>query len=506
METNQIYVHKSHTIDRIAPEIFGYFAEHLGRCIYNGIWVGLDAEIPHTDGIRDDTIELLRELDPPIVRWPGGCFAEDYFWEDGIGPREDRPRRRNIWWAQSRPTSTDVVAFEESNDYGTDEFIQTCDLLDTKPYIVLNVGTGTAREAMNWVEYCNSSGETAYAEKRRQNGSEDPYEVVYWGIGNETYGCGGDFSPDDYGQKYRRYATFLRGLERAEVTNNIELVACGFRETDWNQGFLEAVTGRSIFDHAQLVDHISIHRYVSTKSDTEFSEDDYYQSLAECEAYRADINRVATTLEEFAPNQEIGIVVDEWGLWHPEATFENGLEQKNTVRDGIAAATILNIFNTHADKIVMANLAQVVNVLQSVVQTNETEAWTTPTYHVFRLYKPHMGATALRTTVEKDVRSIIGYKENLPYINASASVKKSELFVTLNNCHYAEQRTIHIDAGDAPTEAEAQVLFADHQPQDFSTPDNADSFEAEKLPVDIESDGVYVDAPPASVVATKIHF
>ena len=504
MATDEIRVHETRTIGRIAPEIYGHFVEHLGRCIYNGIWVGEDADVPHTDGVRDDTVELLAALDPPVFRWPGGCFAEDYYWEDGIGPREERPRRRNLWWAQGRPGSTDVEVFEETNEFGTDEFVRTCELLGAEPYLAVNVGTGTPREAMNWVEYCNSAGDTEYTRMREENGSPEPHGVRYWGIGNETYGCGGDYEPGDYGLEYRRYATFLRGLQRAEMTDDIELVACGFTDPDWNRQFMETVGGKSIFDYVQLVDHVSVHRYVSTESDTDFSEDGYYASLAECAEIRTDIDRLTDVLDEFAPSDDIGIVIDEWGLWHPEATFENGNEQENTVRDGVIAASFLDIFNSRADRVTMANIAQTVNVLQCLVQTGEGTAWPTPTYRVFDLYKPHMGATALRTSVETAVRDVRSSENDLPYVGASASACDSELFVTLSNRHYRDSRSVRVDVGAAPADASAEVLFAEQTPREFSTAANADQFAPANLAVDVESDGVHLDVPAASVAGVRI--
>ncbi|WP_394337260.1 alpha-N-arabinofuranosidase [Halegenticoccus soli] len=502
--TEQIYVRETQPIGRIAPEIYGHFAEHLGRCIYGGIWAGEGSPLSTTDGLRDDTIELLAALDPSVLRWPGGCFAEDYCWEDGVGPRHDRPRRRNLWWAQGRPNETDGGVFEEPNEFGTDEFMRTCELLDAEPYLAANVGTGTAREAMNWVEYCNSDANTAYTRRRIENGHEEPYGVTYWGIGNETYGCGGNYDPDDYGRDYRTYATFIRGLERSGCVGNIELVACGFIEPDWNRRFMETVGGKSIFEHTTLIDHLSVHRYISTVRSTGFTTEQYYKSLARCADIEADIARLTETLAEFAPSSSIGIIVDEWGVWHPEATFQNGLEQAQTTRDALVAAACLDIFNTNADMVTMANLAQTVNVLQCVVQTDSEEAWPTQTYQVFDLYKDHMDSMAVRTTVNTGLHELVSPEQDLPYVSASASTHESDVFITFSNRHHDETRTVEIKTEATPNRASAEILFAGTAVDKVLTAANADSFTSEPIDVDVENEGIYLDVAPTSVVGLHV--
>jgi len=407
------------TIGRVSPNLYGHFAEHLGRCIYEGLWVGEDSAIPHVRGIRQDTIRLLRELAAPVIRWPGGCFADDYHWADGIGPRGQRPRRLNLWWPA-----------EESNHFGTHEFVDVCRQVGAEPYICLNVGSGSPREARDWIEYCNAEGNTTLANQRRANGGSQSFRVRYFGVGNENWGCGGQFDPADYAREYRRYACFLRA-----VGQDVQLIACGHTTPDWNHRFLEAAEGASI-------DHLSIHRYYGAGPALGFSEADHYQLLARAHQVEPDIDQTAAALRLLRPGSRIGIILDEWGVWHPEARADSGLEQANTMRDAVSAATVLNILNQRADVVTMANIAQTVNVLQCVVQTDGAACWPTPTYHVFRMFRPHMGASAFMTEVDGPTveYEATGGVASMPAVHVSASTRVGDgtMCVTLVNRHLSE--------------------------------------------------------------------
>ena len=234
MANARVTVHTEAGIDRIEPELHGHFAEHLGRCIYDGVWTDDTAD---EDGFRADVLELLAGLEMPVLRWPGGCFADDYHWEDGVGPREDRPRRRNLFWGQGRE-----MIPEESNRFGTDEFLEFCERVGTEPYLAANVGSGDPQEAANWVEYCNYDGDTELADRRRANGREEPYEVKYWGLGNENWGCGGQMSPEQYAREYRRFATYVGTQSAHMLDHDLELIACGFENHEWNHRFMEEVS------------------------------------------------------------------------------------------------------------------------------------------------------------------------------------------------------------------------------------------------------------------------
>jgi alpha-N-arabinofuranosidase len=488
-----VRVRPDSSVDTIAPETYGHFAEHLGRCIYGGVWVGEDADVDAVDGLRTDTLELLEALELQVLRWPGGCFADDYHWEDGVGPREERPRRRNLFWAQGRSER-----FEESNDFGTEEFLRLCRRVDAEPYLAGNVGTGSPDELLDWVEYCNHDGDTEPASMQAEYGREQPHGVRYWGVGNENWGCGGRFDPDDYGREYRRFANYLRAAE-SRLTDPLELVAVGHITEDWNREVLEAI------GDPDLLDHLSVHRYISAGPATGFDEEEYYRLLARARRFGEDVDRAAATVEALMPGADVGVMVDEWGVWHPEAVSENGLEQANTVRDGLVAASALDQFNARADVLSMANLAQTVNVLQCVVETDAENAWPTPTYRVFDLYRSHAGATAVPVDVETDRRTFDDEDHDLPLVSASAS-RDEDLFVTLSNRDRDDARSVRVDPGPGRTAgtASADVLFGDLSPDARSTRQNAGQFAAESLEVSVEDGDAVVEAPPSSVVGLHV--
>ncbi|WP_424004736.1 alpha-N-arabinofuranosidase [Haloarcula salina] len=499
----EIHVQQHEQIADIAPDIYGHFAEHLGRCVYGGLWVGDDDRVSTEDGIRLDTVDLLRDLDMPVLRWPGGCFADDYDWTDGIGPRKERPTRRNMFWTQGR---RDLP--EEPNTFGTDEFVRLCEMLDTEPYLAVNVGSGSPDDAADWVEYCNYGGGTELAERREENGSEDPHGVKYWGVGNENWGCGGRFSPEAYAEQYRRYATYLRGANGMLSERDMELIACGHIEGDWNREFLDALADCSEWVEGpyDLMEHMSVHRYYEAGGDTDFDDEDYYRLLARSRQVAADVDDLVEALSVYAPDNDISVIVDEWGVWHPEATNTNGLEQEHTVRDAISAAGVLDDLNARADVVSMANIAQTVNVLQCLVQTDETDAWPTPTYHVYDLYKPHMGATALDTVVDTETETVDDESFDVPLVSASASERDGDIYVTLSNRSLDDSDAVEVTLtdGDASVVG-AETLFDGDAVDEYSTADNADAFAAEEIDVGDQGDGTFlVEAPASSVVGLTL--
>ena len=506
--TDTIRVRADDPVGRIAPEIYGHFAEHLGRCIYGGLWVGDDDRVETEDGVRTDTLSLLSDLELPVLRWPGGCFADDYHWEDGVGPREERPRRRSLWWAQGREDE-----WEESNAFGTEEFLRVCREIGAEPYLAGNVGSGSPGELVDWAEYCNHDGDTEHARMRRENGREEPHDVRWWGVGNENWGCGGRYDPESYALEYRRFANYLRAFERVLGERCLELVACGDNDPDWNRQFIRTLgESGAIADVGgyELLDHLSVHRYYEAGDATGFDEEEYFRLLARAAAVGRDVDRAAELLDEFVPAGSVGVVVDEWGVWHPEAVPENGLEQPGTVRDALSAAAVLDDLNARADVVTMANLAQTVNVLQCVVRTDETDAWPTPTYRVFDLYRPHTGNEALTTGVETDDREV-GEGEDtgtVPLVSASASRGDDGVFVTLSN-RALDARAVHgeldeLDGGARLESAGASVLFDGQEPADVATAATADEFVSETLPAEVVDGGVVVEAPPASVLAVEL--
>jgi len=414
----------------IRPELYGHFAEHLGGCIDGGLWVGEDSAIPNFGGIRTDVLDALRQLHPAVLRWPGGCYADDYHWEDGVGPRASRPRRVNLWWGQN----------VETNAFGTHEFIQVCRTLGAEPYLGANVGTGSPRELREWMEYCNFTGDSTLAKRRAANGSPMPFGVRYWGVGNEAWGCGGNFSPEDYAIEYKRFATFAREFGGAKPF----LIACGpdGNNANWTRQFFTKL-GR--FPH---IAGFAAHYYCGTAgpSATEFDVNQWYELLEKSTRIEKLINDQRSLMDEFDPEQKIGLIIDEWGTWHLPTAGRNPahLWQQNTLRDALVAALTLDIFNRNADKLVMANIAQTVNVLQAMILTQGDKMVLTPTYHVFELYRSHHGARALTTTFDAPAFSFaVGdEKRQLPGLAGSASLKSDLLTLSVVNPH----ATLPVDA------------------------------------------------------------
>ena len=477
-------------IGTIHPNLYGHFAEHLGRCIYEGFWVGDDCAIPNTHGIRNDTAEAMRKLQAPVIRWPGGCFADDYHWRDGVGPRDERPRRMNLWWHD-----------EESNQFGTDELVDLCRQVGAEPYICLNVGSGTPEEAAAWVEYCNYAGHTTRTGERAASGHPEPFAVRYWGVGNENWGCGGRFYPDDYAREYRRFACYLRGRS----STPIELIACGHTGPDWNRKFLETL------GDLRLIDHLSVHRYYNCGDAVEFSDTEYYNLYPRALQVEADIVEAATAVQLYnRTGRKIGVIVDEWGVWHPEARGDRGLYQRNTLRDALVAAAVFDAFNRQADKLSMANIAQTINVLQCVAQTAGDKMWLTPTYHAFELYKGHMGNASLRVVLDDvptvEARAGDGKVVELAAVGASASLDAGAgtVVVTLQNRHLSEacECAIRLRGGSAE-KVTARILTA-RDVRDHNGPDAPTRVKAKRFRMDARATTLRATVPPHSLVSAKV--
>jgi len=409
---NRIVIEADQGTDIISKNIYGHFAEHLGNCIYGGFWVGEDSPIPNTHGIRNDVLAALREIKPPVIRWPGGCFADTYHWKDGIGPRAARPAIINSTWG----------GVSEDNSFGTHEFLELCELLGAEPYICLNVGSGTVQEAADWVEYVNSNVQSPMTELRRQNGHDQPWKVKFWAVGNESWGCGGNMTADYYTDLFKRFATYMRA-------GDLYRVASGGIDTDydWTKTVL---TKTKSYQH--LIQGYSFHYYTvchdwdQKGSATDFSENDWFLTLKNTLVMEERLENHIKLMDEFDPDNKIGLIVDEWGNWHDVEPGTNPafLYQQNTLRDAVTAALYLNIFNNHARRVKMANIAQTINVLQSILLTKGAQLVKTPTYYVFKMYRVHQNATLLPTTV-----SCPSYSYNnvtLPGISASASMDENK--------------------------------------------------------------------------------
>jgi alpha-L-arabinofuranosidase len=490
----KITINLADSVGVINPNIYGHFAEHLGRCIYEGVWVGEDSAIPNTGGIRNDVVEAMRKLKPAVIRWPGGCFADDYHWQDGVGPQDQRPVRVNIHWGE-------VV---EPNSFGTQEFIRFCRMVGAEPYLVGNVGSGTVRELREWVEYCNFEGDSTLARQRAADGSPEPLDVTYWGVGNENWGCGGSFSPEDYGTEFRRYATFVRGFGK-----QLYAIACGPSNNDveWTIRFFRKL--RADFWDFRNIHGYAAHYYCGTAGTaTEYTVDQWYELIHKGLYMEPLVIQQRAAMDAYDPERKIGLIVDEWGTWHPvePGTNPRFLYQQNTLRDGLVAATSLDIFNRHADKVVMTNIAQTINVLQAMILTQEDKLVVTPTGHVYEMYAPHQGGTALRTLIETETVTFKARdgEDDLPLVAGSASLKGTTLFLTLTNSHASEILEVPVEllGGAAARSGNARVLTGEiHAHNTFDAPETI-----QPRPMDVACEGArfVLTLPAASIVAVEI--
>ena len=430
---------------KINKEIYGHFSEHLGRCIYEGIFVGEDSEIPNTKGMRNDVIEALKELEIPVLRWPGGCFADEYHWMDGIGEKENRKRMINTHWGG-------VV---EDNSFGTHEFFELCDQLGCEPYINGNVGSGSVREMSEWIEYMTFDGESPMSKLRQKNGRKEPWKLKYFGVGNENWGCGGNMTPDYYANIYRRYQTYCRNYG----DNKLYKIACGpdGANYEWTDKLMSIIGDR-------FADAISLHYYTvpcgwEPKSKaTQFDAEVYYETIDLTLRMEEMIDRHLEIMSKYDPEHKVKLIVDEWGTWFQveEGTNPGFLYQQNTMRDAITAAFNFDIFIRHSDRIVMANIAQAVNVLQSVILTEGEKMVRTPTYFVFDMYRRHMEGD--RLFVSGDASD----KNGVPTLSYSASVKDETVFLTMTNASLTDEEELEVSFGDfVPSKIKAEILTTD---------------------------------------------
>lgn len=392
----------------INRNLYGQFAEHLGRVIYDGLWVGEDSKIPNTRGIRNDVIAALRKLNIPVLRWPGGCFADEYHWRDGVGPRAQRPRRLNTWWGN-------VI---ETNAFGTHEFMDLCELIGADAYVGGNVASGTPQEMQEWIEYMTSDSDSSLANLRRQNGRDKPWKLPYVAVGNENWGCGGNMRPEYYADVYKRYATFVKNYSG----NHITRIASG--ASDSNYAWTEVMMSQA----AKNMQGLSLHYYTLPTGDwnkkgsaTQFAEDAWHSTLARTLSMDEFIQKHSAIMDKYDPQKHVGLMVDEWGTWYDGEPGKNlgMLYQQNSLRDAIVAGINLNIFNRHSDRVQMANIAQMVNVLQAMILTNQEKMIVTPTYHVFEMYKVHQGATLIPVDLTAPQYSLAG--ASIPSLHTSAS-------------------------------------------------------------------------------------
>lgn len=429
----QAIINTDNTAGTIRREIYGHFAEHLGRCVYEGIWVGHDSPIPNTDGIRDDVAAALRNLNIPVIRWPGGCFADEYHWQDGIGPAEKRPRMINTHWGGT----------VENNHFGTHEFLRFCELIGAEPYINGNVGSGTVYEMQQWVEYMTFDGESPMASLRQANGREEPWKVKYFGVGNENWGCGGNMRPEYYADEYRRYATYVRNYGG----NKIYKIACGANAEDyhWTEVLMR--------EAGRFMDGLSLHYYTlptgkwnDKGSATDFGAIEWFATLRNTLRMEELLVKHSAIMDKYDPEKRVGLLVDEWGTWYnvEPGTNPGFLYQQNTMRDAVVAGINLNLFHKHCERVHMTNIAQTINVLQAMILTEGEKMLLTPTYHVFEMFKVHQDAEHVPVEF-KSPRYTLG-AESIPQISMSCSKDASgKLNLSLCNLHHAEGASIRLE-------------------------------------------------------------
>lgn len=483
-------------IGTISPRLYGHFAEHLGRCCYDGLWVGTQSSIAQRAGFRSDVLAALQALPVPLLRWPGGCYADHYHWRDGIGPADQRPVRLGMSCG---------LQVEDDNSLGTHEFLWLCAQLGAEPYLAGNLGSGTPQELCDWMEYCNTAVPTALGRLRAANGAAQPWGVKLWGVGNESWGCGGNYNVVTYAREYVRYATMLR-----HVDPRAELVLCGF-EDDWNVKLLETVG-----QHVKMVDHLSVHRYWTNGGhEIDFTEDEYYALLSEAEATEAFIKRSAEIIQDATGGQHpIGVALDEWGVWHPEARdwgprpadlaprLPVTYEQAGTLRDALAIAVALEGFHRQCRVLSLANLAQIVNVLHAPVMTEGARMWLTPTYHALRMHATHLGAAALPVEVSHGA----SLPDGSSAVSATASSGSAGVTVTLTNRHYSQPADVRIQGIDLTGKPYGQLLAAD-SPRAINSADAPDKVVPVALAATRDGQDTWrVELPPHSLATLVIPF
>ena len=485
----RIIVNAARSKGTINRNIYGHFAEHLGRCIYGGIYVGEDAGIPQVNGMRQDVVSALRALDIPVLRWPGGCFADTYHWKDGIGAKESRATIVNTNWG----------GVTEDNSFGTHEFLELCRQLGCEAYISGNVGSGTVQEMSDWIEYCNMGGQSPMAALRRANGREEPWHVKYWGIGNEAWGCGGNMRAEYYADLCRQYSTYMRVYDK---DHPIYRIASGANVADY--GWTKTVVERA----GHMLDAISLHYYTIPTGEwhhkgaaTQFDTAEYYQTLLKTLFMEELVENHSRIMREVGKGRDIGLIVDEWGTWFDveEGTNPGFLYQQNAMRDALVAAINLNIFNNHCDTVVMANIAQTVNVLQAMILTEGDRMLCTPTYHVFEMYKGHQNAQQIECYAQT---KLIGTGDaQVPQLHASASRDaQGNVLLTVANLSEDEACPIVCTLADADfCEVSARVLTGDaHAHNTFDQPS---AVAPKALDVQVKDGECVATLPPCSVCA-----
>jgi alpha-N-arabinofuranosidase len=491
---NQLVIITNHQGPVISKDIYGQFSEHLGNCIYGGLWVGTDSKIPNTYGIRNDVLFALREMKIPNLRWPGGCFADTYHWKDGIGPNDKRASIINTNWG----------GVTEDNSFGTHEFMKLTELLGCDAYINGNVGSGSVKEMADWVEYLTSDADSPMTKLRKENGREAPWKVRYFAIGNENWGCGGNMTDEFYANTMRQYSTFLHNYSE----NQLYRVACGPYDYNfaWTETLMKDASTRAMFQGISIHYYSVVDGWGYKGSATKFDEREWFETMRLNLQMDNIIKGHSAIMDRYDPQKTKGLVVDEWGNWFnvEPGTNPGFLYQQNTMRDAVTAAIHLNIFNQHADRVKVANLAQMVNVLQSVILTKDDKMVLTPTYYVFKMFSVHQGATLLN--IDLRCEDYIYGDKQIPAISASASTDKDgKVHISMANLNPNKQITVTCPLiGDTFRKISGEVLTANTM-NSYNSFENPDVVKPASFKGFTLKDGILnVNMPSKSVVVLEL--
>ncbi len=479
---------------QINKHIYGHFAEHVGRCIYNGIYVGDDnLIIPNTYGIRDDVIKALKDLKIPNLRWPGGCFADTYHWKNGIGPKSERKHIENLSWGNYR----------EDNSFGTHEFLNFCEMLGAEPYLAVNMNSGTVQEAVEWVQYVNHANGTSYlTDLREEYGRDKPWHVTYWGIGNESWDCGGHMSVEHYINLYKQYATAMTNYFNTENLFRIA-VGPGFPDYKWTEKIMQGIPARRF-------EGVSIHHYAVNwdhrSSSCDFSDEEYFTTMEDAWFMEEFITKNSEVMDKYDPDKRVALIVDEWGGWYDpdDPQGEGPLYQQNTIRDAMIAGITLNIFNNNAGRVRMANLAQTVNTLQSVILTREEKMILTPTYHVMEMYRIHQDAILVPVQVTSN--EFVTGDKRIPAVSVSCSIDQTDkLHISLTNIDNKNGQIVEIDLNGFKAKHVTGRILTSSKVQDHNTFDNPELVTPKTFnKANLSGNKLVVEMPPISVIVLEL--
>lgn len=505
----------------ISPNLFGQFAEHIGGVIYDGIWVGEDSKIPNHFGIRSRLIDMLNQIKVPVIRWPGGCFADTYDWTDGVGPRAQRPTRTNFWEVDHDAERLHEQGKQifEPNQFGTNEFMRLCSLTGAQPYLAVNLRSLPPLSFDRWVEYCNApAGSATLAQARAAGGSREPFNVRYWGVGNESWGCGGNFTPEQYASEFRRYTSWLPryGLD-------LQLIGSGPNndDLDWTHRFFEEIYSDHAYRNASFTGW-SVHCYATNlsrgrtndwsleKGDAlQFDSVDWFEVMRQCDRIGGIIQDQWTAMGQYDTEHQVKLVVDEYGPWYREGTEVDPTHifgQQVTIRDALATALTLDTFIRHADKVSLATNAQLVNNINALFLAHEDRFVATPNYFVFALYAAHQAGQSLRA--EFSAPEIHYDRDGKPAsfwsLNGSASQKDNVITLTVVHPGLTKPLDTQIALNGARiSHVSAQALAASDM-HAHNTFDDPNAVKPASLGVEVLNDLIAVSLPPASVTRLEI--